>query len=160
MLLPLHLHCVNEFGIKWTKKKQGLRDWRVKWIESARERNGSQLTPDPWDETIDCREVITSTFYVCSQTTNEASEDQCSLVLNRALAWLSRSRHGATSSPQTYWSLNSIQKHESTFSASSHARKRSLLCVLPSPRCGISGIEVRLCASTAAAGEELADRES
>lgn len=53
----------------------------VKW-----ERNGSHLTLDPWDETIDYREVITSAFYVYCQTSKEANEDQ-SVVLSSLELW-------------------------------------------------------------------------
>lgn len=105
-------YTVKEFGIRWTKKKgfEGPKsEMDRKW-----ERNRSQLTPDHWDETIDYRDIITSTF--CLQPTNEASEDQCSLALTRALALLSCSCHVATtSSLQTYclWAAYTRIQHVS-----------------------------------------------
>lgn len=101
-------------GSKRKRRREGLKDRRVKWIESEREREKQESADSwpPWDETIDYSEVITSTFYVCSQTANEASEDQCSLVLSRALAWLSCGcRVAATSSPQSYCLLPTQEFH-------------------------------------------------
>ena len=66
ILLSLRLHYVNELWIKWTKKEAQFKKLKSEWIQSARQRNRSQVTSDPWDETIDCWEVITSTVCLLS----------------------------------------------------------------------------------------------